>query len=187
MDTMDIEHTGPADVELSQADRASVQRLTADSAARGVELTLVARGEARSLEEAAANIGVEPREIVKTLVAKTKVSQTAREHSYVLVLIPGDRQVDWAKLRRLAGMKKMSMTSPEEAVEATGYRPGTITPFGAETAEGIRWRVYADESITGRIAMGAGAHGLSLFVDSEALFTAYDVVTGNISKDPQEA
>lgn len=184
MEKTDIEHTDPADIDLSAEDRASVQRLSADAAAHGVEIRFAARGEARSLEEAAANIGVQPHEIVKTLVAKAKVTQTTREHSYVLALVPGDRQVDWGKLRRLAAMKKMSMTAPEEAVEATGYRPGTITPFGAETAEGGRWPVYADETITGRIAMGAGAHELSLFVDSESLFTAYGVITGDISKDP---
>ncbi|GAA3062773.1 MULTISPECIES: YbaK/EbsC family protein [Actinomycetes] len=176
-----------AAVGLSAAERTSVARLLADAEAHGVDVELVSRGPAQSLEEAAAAIGIEPRQIVKTLVAKAKVTQTTREHSYVLALIPGDRQVDWAKLRRLAGMKKMSMTAPEEAVEATGYRPGTITPFGAETAEGVRWPVYADESITGRIAMGAGAQGLSLFVDSATLFAAYDVVPADITRSPQRA
>lgn len=169
-------------VALSAEDRASVERLLRDAAAHEVEVEFVTRGPASSLQEAAAAIGVEPREIVKTLVARAKVTQTARDHSYVLALIPGDRQVDWAKLRRLAGMKKMSMTAPEEAVEATGYRPGTITPFGAESAAGTRWPIYADETITGRIAMGAGAAELSLFVDSAALFEAYGVITGDITR-----
>ncbi|MGQ7786971.1 aminoacyl-tRNA deacylase [Nesterenkonia sp. K-15-9-6] len=176
-----------AAVGLSAAERTSVDRLLADAEAHGVDVELVSRGPAQSLEEAAATIGVEPRQIVKTLVARAKVTQTARDHTYVLALIPGDRQVDWARLRRLAGMKKMSMTAPEEAVEATGYRPGTITPFGAAAADGTRWPIYADESISGRIAMGAGAPGLSLFVDSATLFAAYDVVTADITRSPQRA
>ena len=177
-----LDSTGLTDAELSEDERAAVGRLRRDAEDRGVPIKFARRGQAASLQEAAANIGVEPREIVKTLVAKAKATQTTREHSYVLVLIPGDRQVDWATLRRLTGMKKMSMTAPEEAVEATGHRPGTITPFGAESAEGVRWPIYADESITGRIAMGAGAAGLSLFVDSAALFAAYDVVTADITR-----
>ncbi|MDZ5076348.1 YbaK/EbsC family protein [Nesterenkonia sp. HG001] len=180
--TAGLAAVGPAGAMLSEEDRASVERLLRDADAHGVHLRFIRRGQANSLQEAAAAIGVEPREIVKTLVARAKVTQTTKEHSYVLALIPGDRQVDWAKLRRLAGMKKMSMTAPEEAVEATGHRPGTITPFGAESAEGVRWPIYADESITGRIAMGAGAAGLSLFVDSAALFAAYDVVTADITR-----
>lgn len=181
-----LDSTGLTDAELSEDERAAVGRLRRDAEDRGVPIKFARRGQAASLQEAAANIGVEPREIVKTLVAKAKATQTTREHSYVLVLIPGDRQVDWATLRRLTGMKKMSMTAPEEALAATGYRPGTITPFAAESAEGRRWPIYADESITGRIAMGAGAPGLSLFVDSARLFEAYDVVTADISRPARQ-
>lgn len=176
----------PADVELSAEDRASVEKIRADAAARGVAIELVHRGPSGSLEEAAAGLGIEPREIVKTLVARAKVTQTADEHTYVIALIPGDRQVDWAKLRRLVGMKKMAMTAPEEAIEATGHRPGTITPFGAESAEGTRWPVYADASIAGRIGMGSGARDLSLFVEAEDLFSAFDVVTSDITKGGPE-
>ena len=158
------------------------ERVQADADSRAVTLEFVQRGPASSLEEAAENLGVEPREIVKTLVAKAKLTQSSTEHSYVVALIPGDKQVDWAKLRRLAGMKKMSMTAPEEAVEATGYHPGTITPFGARTSEGKMWPVYADESISGRIAMGAGEPDLNLFVESQELFAAFDVVVGDIGK-----
>jgi len=32
--------------------------------------------------------------------------------------------------------------------------------------------------------MGAGEPDLNLFVDAEQLFTAYGVITGDISKDP---
>ncbi len=109
------------------------ERVRADAGARGVEVEFVDRGPASSLPEAAANLGIEPRNIVKTLVAKAKLTQTASEHSCVIALIPGDRAVDWAKLRRLAGMKKMSMASPEEGFEVSGYRPGTINPFGLRT------------------------------------------------------
>lgn len=148
----------------------------------GVNIDLADRGPASSLEEAAANLGIAPHEIVKTLVAKAKLTQSTAEHSYLLALIPGGKQVDWAKLRKLAGMKKLSMASPEEGLQATGYSPGTITPFGAETEYGHSWPVYADSSITGRICMGAGEPDLNLFVDSADLFEAFVVVVGDISK-----
>lgn len=154
------------------------ERVRADAEARGVEIEFVDRGPASSLPEAAANLGIEPRNIVKTLVAKAKLTQTASEHSCVIALIPGDRAVDWAKLRKLAGMKKMSMASPDEGFEVTGYRPGTINPFG--TAQPLP--VYADASISGRIAMGAGEEGLNLFVDAGELFEAFDVTVGDIAK-----
>lgn len=157
------------------------ERVRADAQDLGVSIEFTDRGPARSLAEAAANLGIEPREIVKTLVAKSKLTQTAREHSYAIVLIPGDKQVDWAKLRRLAGMKKMSMAAPEEGFEATGYRPGTITPFGAAAADGTRWPIYAEESIRGSICLGAGEPDLNLFVESADLFAAFGVTTGEIT------
>ena len=154
------------------------ERVRADAAARGVEIEFVDRGPASSLPEAAANLGVEPRSIVKTLVAKAKLTQTTTEYNYVIALIPGDKAVDWAKLRRLAGMKKMSMAAPEEGFEASGYMPGTINPFGLRN----QLPIYADESITGRIAMGAGEPDLNLFVEAEQLFAAFEVTTGDIGK-----
>ena len=158
------------------------QRVAAAAEARGVSIEFTPRGQASSLEEAAANLGIDSREIVKTLVAKAKRTQTATEHSYIIALIPGDRQVDWAKLRRIAGMKKLSMAAPDDGFAATGYYPGTITPFGAAGDDGAQWPIYADESITGRISMGAGEPDLSLFVDAAELFSAFGVVTGDISK-----
>lgn len=158
------------------------RRVAADAEARGVSIEFTPRGQASSLDEAAANLGIEPREIVKTLVAKAKLTQTATEHSYIIALIPGDQQVDWAKLRRMAGMKKLSMAAPDDGFAATGYSPGTITPFGAAAEDGAQWPIYADESITGRISMGAGEPDLSLFVDAEDLFAAFSVTTGDISR-----
>ncbi|TLP98066.1 hypothetical protein FEF26_06670 [Nesterenkonia salmonea] len=158
------------------------ERVLDDAQHHGVEIEFVDRGHATSLEEAAANLGIEPREIVKTLVAKTKVTQTAQTHSYLMVLIRGDQQVDWAKLRRAAGVKKASMAAPDEGFDATGYRPGTITPFGASDDDGERWPVFADASISGRICMGAGEPGLNLFVKAADLFDAFSVTTADIAK-----
>lgn len=164
------------------------ERVLEDAQRRGVSIEFADRGPAASLEEAAANLGIEPREIVKTLVAKARVTQTAQSHSYLMVLIRGDQQVDWAKLRRIAGVKKASMAAPEEGYEATGYRPGTITPFGAGAAGAAepdddgRLPVFADESIAGRICMGAGEPGLNLFVEAGALFSSFEVTEADIAK-----
>ena len=71
----------------------------------------------------------------------------------------------------------LRLPSADEALAATGYERGTITPLGSTTA----WPVLADERIDGRIAMGAGAHGVSAFVDAAALLAALDATTADIS------
>ena len=154
---------------------AGTDRVLRDAAARGVPVRLVARPAARSLHEAAALMGIAPGDIVKTLVVKR------HDGDYLFALVPGGRKISWAKLRALVGVNKLSLPDAALALEATGYARGTITPFGSSTA----WPVFADASIGGReVSMGAGAHGYSLFVDADALITAFDATVGDIS-DPE--
>jgi Cys-tRNA(Pro) deacylase len=148
-------------------------RFLADARARGLDVQLVERQAARSLEEAAGILGITPADIVKSLVVKH------RDGSFLFALIPGDRQISWPKLRALLGVNKLSLPHADVALEATGYERGTITPLGSTTA----WPVYADASIAGRrISMGAGAHGYSAFVDADALTAALDAVVADISE-----
>ena len=150
------------------------ERFLAAAQARGLDVQLVERKAARSLEEAAGILGITPADIVKSLVVKH------RNGSFLFALIPGDRQISWPKLRALLGVNKLSLPQADVALEATGYERGTITPLGSTTA----WPVYADASIAGRrISMGAGAHGYSAFVDADALTAALDAVVADIS-DP---
>jgi Cys-tRNA(Pro)/Cys-tRNA(Cys) deacylase len=149
------------------------KRFLADAAARGLEVRLVERLAARSLEEAARILGIQPADIVKSLVVKHK------DGSFLFALIPGDRQISWPKLRSLLGVNKLSLPPADVALEATGYERGTITPLGSTTA----WPVYADLAILGRrVSMGAGQHGYSAFVDADALTAALDAVVADISE-----
>ena len=148
------------------------ERFVDDAAARGLRVELADRGRAKSLEEAASNLGIEPREIVKTLVVRHP------DGSFLFALIPGDRQISWPKLRRLLGVNRLSMPSADVAFDATGYERGTITPVGSTTA----WPVFADESIAGRISLGAGEHGRSAFVDAAQLLGSLDATVADISE-----
>ncbi|WP_028265114.1 aminoacyl-tRNA deacylase [Arthrobacter sp. MA-N2] len=150
------------------------ERFLADAAARGLEVHLVKRAPARSLEEAACIMGITPSDIVKSLVVKH------RDGTFLFALIPGDRQISWPKLRTLLGVNKLSMPPADTALEATGYERGTITPLGSSKP----WPVYADASITGRrISIGAGEHGFSAFVEADELTAALHAVVADIS-DP---
>jgi prolyl-tRNA editing enzyme YbaK/EbsC (Cys-tRNA(Pro) deacylase) len=64
------------------------------------------------------------------------------------------------------------------ALEATGYERGTITPLGSTTA----WPVFADSRIAGqRIAMGAGAPGMSAFVSADEVIAGFAATVADIS------
>jgi len=148
-------------------------RVEVDVAARGLEVELVDRVGATSLEHAAELLGIDPSGIVKTLVVKHK------NGSYLFALVPGDRQISWPKLRALVGVNKLSLPDEAKALEATGYPRGTITPLGSTTA----WPVYADASMVGkRVSLGAGEHDLSLFVDADALIASFDATVADITE-----
>ena len=150
------------------------QRFLDDAASRGLDVQLVERPPAKSLEEAATILGIRPSDIVKSLVVKHK------DGTFFFALVPGDRQISWPKLRNLLGVNKLSLPAADVAFDATGYERGTITPLGSTTA----WPVFADQSIAGRrISLGAGQHGYSAFVDADALTTALGAVVADISEE----
>jgi Cys-tRNA(Pro) deacylase len=122
----------------------------------GIEYIVTRHGPVSSLAEAAAARGLEPRQIVKTMVVRVT------EDDYRFVLVPGDREIAWPKLRALLGVNRLSMPPADEAFEVTGYVRGTITPLGSLRA----LPVVADASITGTVSIGGGDHGVAFTVEA---------------------
>lgn len=150
------------------------ERVAADAAARGIPVEFKERMRASSLEEAASILGIQPADIVKSLVVRK------HDGTYLFALVPGDRQISWPKLRALVGVNKLRLPEAELALEATGFERGTITPLGSTTP----WPVYVDERVAGRrVSMGAGEHGYSLFVDADDLVRGLDATVADLS-DP---
>jgi Cys-tRNA(Pro) deacylase len=147
------------------------ERVAADAAARGIPIEIIERPAASSLEQAAEILGVHPSVIVKSLVVKR------HDGTFLFALVPGDRQISWAKLRAVVGVNKLQLPDAGQALDATGYERGTITPFGSTTA----WPVFADSRVTGRIAMGAGEHGFSAWVEADDLIRGFDATVADIS------
>lgn len=144
----------------------------------GIAYAVTRHGRVGSLAEAAAARGVEPRDIVKTLVVRRG------EDDHLLVLVPGDREISWPKLRAHLGVSRLSMPDAAAAREATGYERGTITPFGAAHPGSERpWPVMADASIVGRmVSMGAGAHGVAVTVAADEMITALAAEVADVTE-----
>lgn len=138
----------------------------------GLDVTVVRHGPVRSLAEAARARGVEPRQVVKTMVVRVA------EGDHRFVLVPGDREIAWPKLRALLGVNRLSMPSAEAAREVTGYVRGTITPLGSTTA----LPVVADAAVTGTISLGGGAHGVALTVDAAELLAALGATVADVTQ-----
>ena len=138
----------------------------------GLAHTVTRHGPVRSLEEAAVARGVPPSAIVKTLVVRLS------DDDYRFVLVPGDREIAWAKLRSLLGVNRISLPSADVALAVTGYVRGTITPLGSTRA----WPVVADAALAGPISLGGGAHGVALTVDADELVAAVSATVADVTE-----
>ena len=104
-----------------------VRRMLAAAEERGLEIGVRPRPPARSLEEAAALLGLPPAGIAKTLVLRRSGGE------YLFAVLPGDTQLAWPRLRALVGVNKLTLPDADEAFAATGYPRGTISPKGSRT------------------------------------------------------
>lgn len=129
----------------------------------GVEYRMVHHGHVSSAQEAADKRGIPIGALAKTLVIRMA------EGEYVLVLVPGDRGLDYPKLRAHLGVRRLTMPSPDEAKEATGYARGTITPLGAGG-----WPVLVDTSLTTHpeVSLGAGVGEWAIHLSPADLVSA---------------
>ncbi|HEY7721466.1 MAG TPA: YbaK/EbsC family protein [Pedococcus sp.] len=153
------------------------QRAAAALAEAGIEHTLTRHGRVGSLEEAAAARGVEPGDIVKTLVVRRA------DDDFLFVLVPGDREISWPKLRAHLGVSRLSMPDAVTARDVTGYERGTITPFGSLRP----WPVVADATVPGRtVSIGAGAHGVAATARGDDVVRALGAEVADVT-DPVSA
>jgi len=72
------------------------------------------------------------------------------------------------------------MPDAAEALAATGYERGTITPFGATTA----WPVVVDSSIAPEtvVSLGGGAHGVSVRLSSAEMIAVLRAEVADVTK-----
>lgn len=167
------EQPGPSDSTERSTERSTDRSARAIAAAErlGLGFEVTRHGAVGSLEEAAAARGLAPRQIVKTMVVRVA------EGDHRFVLVPGDREISWPRLRALLGVNRISMPSAEAALEVTGYVRGTITPLGATAA----LPVIADSRVTGTVSIGGGAYGVALTVDGDALVAALDATVADVT------
>jgi Cys-tRNA(Pro) deacylase len=69
-------------------------------------------------------LNVAESETVKSLVLKTK------EGKMIVLVLPGNKKVDWKQAAAGADTKKVSFAKPEEVSEAVGCEVGCVPPFG---------------------------------------------------------
>jgi Cys-tRNA(Pro)/Cys-tRNA(Cys) deacylase len=101
---------------------------------------------------AARAVGFALAQTIKTLVVALD------GYRYVLVLMPGDRQVSMKKVAALCGAKRAAMADTATAERLTGYLVGGISPFGVKRALPVVMDAAA--AAYDRVMINAGRRGL---------------------------
>ena len=110
-----------------------------------------------SAVEVAELAGVPPAQVYKTLVVRRE------EGKPLLVMTPGDRELNLKRLAAAIGEKKLWMASQREAERLTGLKVGGISPLALLNRG---FDIYADQAITqqDRVYVSAGQRGVNLRV-----------------------
>jgi Cys-tRNA(Pro) deacylase len=142
--------------------------------AAGLPFSVVRTDRPSSAQESAALQGIEVHQLLRTIVVRRAAQ------SYVFVLVPGGRQIDWQRLRAHLGERRLSLPDEAEAKAATGYERGAITPFGSSGA----WPVVADATITEGevVAIGGGARGVNLHLAPADLMRALRAQVADVTR-----
>jgi prolyl-tRNA editing enzyme YbaK/EbsC (Cys-tRNA(Pro) deacylase) len=100
-------------------------------------------------EDAARAVGCALGQIVKSLVFLC-------DGRPILVMVPGDRRADPAKVRAAAGCAKAKIAGAEDVRQATGFEPGAVAPFPLPEIAAA----YVDDSLLTHevVWVGGGSH-----------------------------
>lgn len=126
-------------------------------------------------EKVAAQIGLPPERVFKTLVAR------GDRTGVLLAVLPSDAELDLKALARVSGNRKTEIVPLKEVQPLTGYIRGGVTALACKKD----YPVVADEWIElhERIAVSAGVRGLQILLAPKDYLHATGATIDAISRD----
>ena len=97
---------------------------------------------------------------------KTLVVDLGRK-GYIIVLMPGDKNVDLKSLARAYSVPRAAMADMSTAERLTGYLVGGISPFG--TTQNLPVVIEPSLLECNKVAVNAGKRGVMLIMDPKDL------------------
>lgn len=109
-----------------------------------------------SAGKVAAQVGLAPEQVFKTLVAKGETN------GIVLAVVPGDQELDLKALARVSGNRRMELVPVSQLQQLTGYIRGGVTALACRKP----YPVFLDESAMRYevISVSAGVRGTQIFL-----------------------
>jgi Cys-tRNA(Pro)/Cys-tRNA(Cys) deacylase len=122
----------------------------------------------------AAQIGMPPNQVFKTLVAKGDL------HGILLAVVPGDQEVDLKALARVSGNRSMELVPVAHLQHLTGYVRGGVTALACKKNH----PVFLDESalLYPVMAVSAGIRGTQIILAPPDYARATRATPGHIAR-----
>lgn len=117
-----------------------------------------------SFEQAAEDRGQRPSQIIRSILFRVG------EDDYLMVLVAGPKQISWKVLRKYLGQSRLTMATEDEVLAVTGYRIGTVGPFGLPRQ--VRVLVEAGVLLEEEISIGSGMRDRAIILKSVDLIRA---------------
>lgn len=114
-----------------------------------------------SFEQAASERGQKPSQVVRSILFRVS------EDEFVMALVAGPAQISWKILRKHLGRSRISMATEEEVLAVTGYRIGTVGPFGLLNQ--LKVLVDAGVTLEEEISIGSGMRNTAVILKSADL------------------
>ncbi|MBI4262617.1 YbaK/EbsC family protein [Candidatus Uhrbacteria bacterium] len=113
-------------------------------------------------------------DIAKTLVVKA-------DKNHLIVVLPGNRRLDFSKLQKLVKAKKVDIAKEDVMQKVFGVKPGALTPFGA-LYKGAPVLIDTALAKAKKILAGAGTYEESLHMTVKDFLKATEGKLGNFSE-----
>ena len=117
-----------------------------------------------SFEQAASDRGQRASQIVRSILFRVS------EDEFVMALVAGPAQVSWKILRKHLGRSRISMATEDEVLAVTGYRIGTVGPFGLPNQ--LKVLIDASVMLEEEISIGSGMRNTAVILKSADLHHA---------------
>lgn len=140
----------------------------------GVAHRVVTYPRVDSIEEASKARNVPVAAIAKTLAVRRS------DDDVVLVLVGGDRALDWKKLRALLGVSRIALVETGDLESRTGYPRGAVTPFG--NPRSLPVVVDAHLADLDEVSVGGGAFGTAIHLAGGDLVAATGATVADVTR-----
>jgi Cys-tRNA(Pro)/Cys-tRNA(Cys) deacylase len=124
-----------------------------------------------SIEQAARERGQQVGQVIRSILFRLP------DEEFIMVLVAGPRQVNWQLLRKYIKSNRITLATPEEVFQITGYRIGTVSPFGLPSP--IRLLIDRRLLDHDELSIGSGLPGVAIIIKTVAvlkLLEPYDWV-----------